>query len=422
MAFSKQVDNKSFAFFLVGIFFLYPILSFAQIKRGQTPEVPLAEIKIKKSKVVVKAPKPTISDAELAKLKQRLPEYETYFWNLIRNSKNPDDFRAYLKMFPNGRYALQAKEKIAQIENEREEAQKQQSKKRCAMEEYGRKPAQGAFWNQYCMEFMLMPAGSLFMGTSFGDPDETPAHLVKINSFYMGRTEVTQGVWRQVMESNPSYFKAPEPSALKGQLPVLSELMKVFLPVESITWEDAQEFVDRLNQLDDGYYYRLPTEAEWEYASGSNLDIGNSIIQQTLDGNAWYGNNSGTNYIDAGAIWKNEKDNYTKRLTDNGNKTHQVMKKKQNLYGLYDMQGNVWEWCEDYYQPTYVGAPTDGSEIKLKNSQNLRVIRGGSWYGDARSLRVTNRMYYPQDQGGSTIGLRVVAISKLQMLQLKQTN
>jgi hypothetical protein len=107
-------------------------------------------VKVKKNKPTVKVAKPTVSDAELARLKQKLPEYENYFWNLIKNSKNPDDFRNYLKMFPKGRYATLAKNRIAELEKEKQQSQ-QKTKRRCALDALGIKPPPGTFWNEYCM-------------------------------------------------------------------------------------------------------------------------------------------------------------------------------------------------------------------------------------------------------------------------------
>lgn len=412
--------NFAFCIIVNSVIFLSPIISLSQIKRGQTPELPQAQVKVKKDKVAVKVAKPTVSDAELARLKQKLPEYDNYFWNLIKNSRNPDDFRQYLKMFPKGQYAAQAKNKIAELEKEKQQSQKL-GKRRCALDALGIKPPSGTFWNEYCMTFVLIPSGSFQMGSSFGDKDETPVRDVKINSFYMAKSEVTQYQWYQVMNSFPAYFKAPE-SAKGSELFSILSLKYGNLPVESITWEDAQEFVNKLNQLNDGYYYRLPTEAEWEYVAHSNTAFDITKSTDVLSIYAWFGNNSGINAIDAASIWSNDKENYSTRLLANENKTHVVNTKKPNSYGIFDMQGNVWEWCEDYYQPNYNGAPVDGSEVTTPNEKGLRVLRGCSWYSDANSCRVTNRIYYPQDESGSTIGLRIVAESKLQfLLKLRQS-
>lgn len=406
-----KTRNSALAILIGGILFLSQVSTFAQIERGQTPELPKAQVKIKKNKITVKVSKPTVSDAELARLKKQLPEYDDYSWNLIKNSKNPEDFRMYLKMFPNGRHVLEARNKILTLEREAA----QQSKRRCVLEDYNIKLPPNTFFNEHCMQFTLVNGGTFTMGSGLGDSDELPARQVKVSDFYIGRSEVTQMQWRAVMGNNPSYFTTPEPTE-KGKLLPLTEVLTRSLPVESVTWEDAQEFVAKLNELDDGYYYRLPTEAEWEYVARWSMMIDYIRTPDFLSTFAWFGNNSGNSIIDAGSIWQNDKENYTKRLLANGNKTHTANTKKANGAGLYDMIGNVWEWCEDYYQPNYTGAPKDGTEVTTANSKNLRVLRGCSWYSDARSCRITNRSFYPQDESGSTIGLRVIAESKLQFL------
>jgi formylglycine-generating enzyme required for sulfatase activity len=176
----------------------------------------------------------------------------------------------------------------------------------------------------------------------------------------MGRTEVTQAQWQAVMGNNPSYFKnCPQ------------------CPVETVSWEDAQRFVDKLNAQNDGFKYRLPTEAEWEYAarSGTTGDYAGN-----LDSMAWYSGNS-------------------------GNKTHEVATKQPNAWGLYDMHGNVWEWCEDWYGDYPSGAVTNPTGAA---SGSYRVFRGGSWYFDAVNLRSAYRNRNSPSLRLSRLGFRVV--------------
>lgn len=194
------------------------------------------------------------------------------------------------------------------------------------------------------IDLVEIPAGSFIMGSDQGWYDERPARRVKISAFFMGRTEVTQGLWRQVMGSNPSSFQLGDQ-----------------YPVDSVSWEDVQEFLARLNARS-GRQYRLPTEAEWEYAcrAGSTEDR-----YAELDEIAWYGGNSG------GSV-------------------HPVGLKAANAFGLHDMLGNVWEWCADWYAEDYYSrAPAQdppGPSIGFR-----RVNRGGSWYFDSSDIRASMR-------------------------------
>ena len=216
------------------------------------------------------------------------------------------------------------------------------------------------------MELILVPAGSFMMGSESGKADEKPRHEVTISQpFYMGKYEVTQAQWQAVMGSNPSNFKGDN------------------LPVEQVSWDDAIAFIARLNAQKDGYSYRLPTEAEWEYAcrAGTTGDYAGD-----LDAMAWYDKNSGS-------------------------KTHDVGTKLPNAFGLFDMHGNVWEWCQDWYHDSYNGAPADGSAWLSGGEQKYRVLRGGSWDSDAANLRSAYRYWdTPDYRGGGNGGFRVVAV------------
>lgn len=220
--------------------------------------------------------------------------------------------------------------------------------------------------NQLGIEFIYVPSGSFVMGSDNGSADERPAHRVTIRrGFYMGRYEITQAQWQTVMGSNPSNFKGED------------------LPVEQVSWTDAQEFVKKLNERNDAFVYRLPTEAEWEYACHAGM-TGESM--GALDTLAWYFNNS-------------------------AGKTHPVGQKQPNAWGLYDTLGNVWEWCEDVYHETYRGAPTDGSAW-LTGDMKYRVLRGGSWIDNAFYCRVNERIRATPDTRQRNSGLRIVAVAR----------
>ena len=221
--------------------------------------------------------------------------------------------------------------------------------------------------NQIGMELVWIPSGSFNMGSTNGDADEKPVHQVNINEpFYMGKFEVTQAQWKAVMGDNPSNFKDCGSNC----------------PVENISWDDANEFIWRLNGMNDGYVYRLPTEAEWEYAcrAGSTGDYAGDVKEM-----AWFSENS-------------------------GNKTHAIGQKQLNAWGLADMNGNVWEWCEDWYHETYYGAPANGSGWLSGGEQKARVLRGGSWFSDAVSVRSANRHAFAPITRVYYFGLRVVAV------------
>jgi formylglycine-generating enzyme required for sulfatase activity len=204
-----------------------------------------------------------------------------------------------------------------------------------------------------------VPPGSFQMGSESGQVDEKPVHRVTIGAgFYLGKYEVTQAQWQAVMGHNPSYFKGHN------------------LPVEQVSWDDAALFVAKLNAQKDGYTYRLPTEAEWEYAcrAGTTGDYAGD-----LDALAWYGNNSGRARLDAAEMARIDVQNYYKRLMENGGQTHPVGSKLPNAFGLFDMHGNIWEWVQDYYSDGYY-AQSPSTDPKGPEGGSQHVVRGGSWH------------------------------------------
>lgn len=216
------------------------------------------------------------------------------------------------------------------------------------------------------IELVLIPKGSFMMGATHDGADEGPVRRVTIShEFYIGKYEVTQAQWQAVMGNNPSAFKGAD------------------LPVDGVSWNDAIAFVARLNAQGDGYTYRLPSEAEWEYAAraGTTGDYAGD-----LDAMAWYDSNSGKT-------------------------THPVGGKQPNGFGLYDMHGNVWEWCQDWYHASNAGAPTDGSAWLSGGEQKERVLRGGSWGNFDHVCRSARRFSNGPDNR-NFFGLRVVAVAR----------
>ena len=229
---------------------------------------------------------------------------------------------------------------------------------------------QKASTNSIGMEFVLIPAGEFDMGSPSGETDrygdEGPVHKVKISdAFYLGKYEVTQKQWREIMGDNPSNYDGDN------------------RPVEYVSWNDAQDFIKKLNTKESTDKYRLPSEAEWEYAAraGSTTRYSFGDIESRLGEYGWYEGNS-------------------------GDKTHLVGQKKPNPWGLYDMHGNVWEWTQDLYNGDYKVAPADGSAWESGGSS--RIFRGGSWLYYARDCRSANRNYYIPDFRNYDLGFRLL--------------
>jgi formylglycine-generating enzyme required for sulfatase activity len=313
---------------------------------------------------------------------------EIAFWASIKDSTDPEDFKAYLQQYPSGRFAALAKNRLKTLEAAKSSTSPSTTSPSTTNSSSSSLPHTRT--NQAGIEFVLIPPGSLMMGSVNGTADEKPVHQVTIGqAFYMGKYEVTQAQWQSVMGSNLSNFKGDN------------------LPVETVSWDDAIAFIARLNAQNDGFAYRLPTEAEWEYAcrAGTTGDHGGD-----LDAMAWYGNNSGRGRLDAAEIYRTDSANYYKRITENGGQTHAVGSKLPNSFGLFDMQGNVWEWCQDWYHDSYNGAPTDGSAWLSGGEQKARVLRGGSWNSVANNSRSASRVRNSPAYRYTFVGFRVVAV------------
>lgn len=245
------------------------------------------------------------------------------------------------------------------------------------------------------LEMVEIPSGNFCRGSAAGTGkiNEQPQNRVTLGSSYMGKYEVTQAQWRAVMGNNPSGFKGDN------------------LPVEEISWDDAVAFMTRLNAENDGYTYRLPTEAEWEYACRAGTT---GQYAGDPDATAWYGNNSGRARLDATQVMRTttEIQNYVKRIEENGGHTHPVGAKLPNAFGLFDMNGNVWEWCQDWYHHNYNDAPANGDAWLSGGDQKSRVLRGGSWNSVADILRSANRDSRAPDFRSYGLGFRVVAVAR----------
>jgi formylglycine-generating enzyme required for sulfatase activity len=233
---------------------------------------------------------------------------------------------------------------------------------------------------------VYVEGGTFQMGSNNGDSDEKPVHTVTVGGFYLGKYEVTQKEWREVMGSNPSNFKGDN------------------LPVEQVSWQEAVEYCNR-RSVKEGLVpaysgsgdsitcnfkatgYRLPTEAEWEYAAkGGNK--GGPVYEYSGSNSAgtvaWYTGNSGST-------------------------THPVGTKQANSLGLYDMSGNVWEWCWDWYGNYSSGTQTDpvGPSGPASSGSN-RVNRGGGWDGTAQSVRSANRLINTSSDRYYNLGFRLL--------------
>jgi formylglycine-generating enzyme required for sulfatase activity len=219
------------------------------------------------------------------------------------------------------------------------------------------------------MEFIRIPPGTFQMGCDAKDlqcdPDEKPLHEVRISrEFQIGKYEVTQAQWA-VMADNPSAFKSPD------------------RPVESVSWIDATNFAAQMSAANDGFRYRLPTEAEWEYAARAG--VSGPWLAEPLDGAAWFGAVTPT--------------------------TMPVGQKRPNAWGLHDVAGNVWEWCQDWYDGKTYAEPAAVNPTGPLNGE-YRILRGGAWGLGGYYLRLSFRDGNTPDFKDKYTGFRLVRESR----------
>ncbi|MEB3343803.1 formylglycine-generating enzyme family protein [Okeania sp.] len=222
------------------------------------------------------------------------------------------------------------------------------------------------------LEMVYIPGGTFFMGSPDNEEEkkenETPQHEVTLPPFYMSKYPITQEQYQVMMDKNPSIFRGKN------------------RPVENVSWYDAIEFCQNLSTKT-GKIYSLPSESQWEYASRAGTTTSSSELV-----------NDDGNYPDA-YVPKKE---FRKETTDVGSFL-------PNTFGLYDMQGNVWEWCQDIWHDNYDGAPTDGSAWETQGDISTRVLRGGSWYYISLYCRYAKRSYDYVDFHSNVMGFRVVS-------------
>ena len=291
---------------------------------------------------------------------------EELVWISVKTSNNKEKVQAYLNEFPNGANVSAARIKLRQLGDITNTAEKRPN---ITTKNSGSFTAGTVKKNSIGIELVYIPPGEFLMGSDNGGPDENPVHKVTFEEgFWIGKYEVTQAQYKSVMGTNPSNFKKNCSQC----------------PVEQVSWNDAKVFVAKLNAQNDGFIYSLPSEAQWEYAARAGTT---NDYYGDLNSIGWY-------------------------LSNSNKSIHPVGQKQANAFGLYDMSGNVWEWCEDIYNSSYNNLPTDGSSNTSIGDSGLRLLRGGSWDYAASHLRSANRFWDKPGVQYYTIGFRVAAQSR----------
>lgn len=292
---------------------------------------------------------------------------ELLFWDSIKDSKDPADFNAYLTRYgESGKFSVLAHNRLKAL-GATGTGDPGTGPGRTNVPSNGVGPGRASD----TIEYVYIGPATFTMGSPENeagrDSDEGPQHRVTFSrGFYIGKYEITQAQWRSVMDTDPSKFDGCDTC-----------------PVETVSWDDAQAFIAKLNARNDGYRYSLPTEAQFEYVmrgGTTGIFAGNADALGDL---GWYQPNA-------------------------GGKTHPVGQKRPNAYGVYDIHGNAQEWVQDVYTPDYEGAPTDGSARTLGPAPIRRGIRGGSYADLEKYYRSAFRVARPPDDANEYTGFRVV--------------
>lgn len=353
---------------------------------------------------------------------------EELVWQSIKNSTDKTKVQAYLNDFPNGANASAARIKLRQLEAANTTTTTTDNSSTAVTRGTIRK-------NSIGMELVYIPAGEFMMGSSSSDitkaqniskslygseivshefMDETPQRKIKIKEgFWMGKYEITQEQWEKVMgitlrqhieKKAIGIYKQDDGSTIRMRAGSTHFGDGKEYPIYYVSWEDAKEFIKKLNEMNNEFVYSLPTESQWEYAvrAGTTTlyywgdDIKNILMC------------SYANVADQTARGNLKDDGYAP-CQDGYVFIAPVGSYKPNNFGLYDMNGNVSEWCEDMHKSTYESLPTDGSaNVSQGEEQYLRINRGGSWAGD-NTLRSADRGWQSKEERFEYIGFRIVA-------------
>ena len=300
---------------------------------------------------------------------------EKRIWEGVKRNPTLYNLRSFIRFNSTNPYVPEAQEMYNQLRTSREYEVPAPSKENKTepfppkVNPIPNKPEDHPFLKSLGLEMIKVEGGSFMMGSN-KIRREKPIHQVTVKEFHIGKYPVTQAQWEKVMGENPSRFKG--------------DLQR---PVERVSWEDCQQFINKLNQQT-GMKFRLPSEAEWEYAArGGKLSKGFTYAgSNQLDEVGWYNKNS-------------------KKTT------HSVGQKKPNELGLYDMSGNVLEWCEDDWHVNYKKAPDNGSAWIDQPRGESRVVRGGSWFYDYSGSQVAFRYYSSPNLRYYLIGFRLSGYS-----------